>query len=69
MSKRKETFGRLAVPPDVDLLTIRETAYRTRLSESTIRSWILARKIVFIKLGSRVFIRRETVESLCTRGV
>jgi excisionase family DNA binding protein len=40
------------------LLNVSETAKMLRLQESTIRSWVLKRKIPFVKMGSRVFVRR-----------
>ena len=36
-----------------DLMTVPEAANFLRLQPSTVRSWILKRRIKFIKLGSR----------------
>ncbi len=41
----------------LDLLTISEAGTLLRLKDSTVRSWILKRRIPFIKLGGRVFLR------------
>jgi excisionase family DNA binding protein len=35
-----------------------------RLQTSTIRSWILQRKIPFVRLGRRVFVRQSDCEKL-----
>ena len=40
------------------LMDVKETAEMMRLKESTVRSWILKRKIPYVKLGRRVFVRR-----------
>ena len=42
-----------------ELLNVVETASLMRLSQSTIRSWILKRKLPYVKLGGRVFVRRS----------
>lgn len=49
---------------NADLLTIPEAAAALRLKPSTIRAWILDRKIPFCKIGRLVRIRRTDVESL-----
>lgn len=54
---------------DDALLTVVEAAELLRLKPSTIRSWILKRKLSFVKLGSRVFIRRKTCLELIERNV
>jgi excisionase family DNA binding protein len=46
------------------LLTIAEAASLLRLKPSTIRAWVLKRRIPHVKLGSRVFIRRSDCEAL-----
>jgi excisionase family DNA binding protein len=52
-----------------DLLTIAEASTALRLQPSTLRSWILKRKIAHVKLGSRVFIRRSDIDALISRSV
>jgi excisionase family DNA binding protein len=53
-----------------DLLTIREAALMLRLQVSTIRAWVLHRKIPFVKLGGkRVFFRRSDLEKLVAASV
>ena len=52
-----------------ELLTLPEAAERLRLKPSTLRAWILKRRIPYVKLGSRVFIRRSDIEALITRSI
>ena len=40
-----------------DLLTVVEASAALRLKASTIRSWILKRRIPYVKLGGRVYMR------------
>lgn len=56
-------------PHNSELLTIAEAAAALRLQPSTLRSWILNRRIPFVKLGSRVFIRRSDLEILIAASV
>ncbi len=44
-----------------ELLTISEASALLRLKSSTLRAWILKRKLSYCKLGSRVLIRRATL--------
>jgi excisionase family DNA binding protein len=54
-----------SVPSDAILLTVRETAAILRLSQSAIRSWILQKKIPYIKLQNKAIrIRRSDVDAL-----
>ncbi len=54
---------------DGQLLTVRQTAERLALRESTIRSWILSRRIGFVKVGGRaVRIPVEAVEEIVRAG-
>jgi len=41
-----------------DLLSVNESAEFLRIKSSTLREWILVRKIPFVKLGRRVFLKR-----------
>ena len=48
-----------------ELVTIKEAALMLRLEVSTIRAWVLHRRIPFVKLGGkRVFFRRQDLEAL-----
>lgn len=52
-----------------DLLTVAEASKFLRLKPSTIRAWMLHRRINFIKLGSRVFLQRADCLRLIERNV
>ena len=68
MPAKKKTSNSIAVvaPPEgATLLTVRETASILRLSQSAIRSWILQKKIPYIKLQNKVVrIKRSDVDAL-----
>ena len=53
-----------------DLLTVNETADFLRLKVSTLRAWILDRRVPFVKLGGkRVFFRRSDLEAFISSSV
>ena len=52
-----------------ELLRPAEMADMLRMKESTIRSWILKRRIPFVRLGRRVFIRRSDIDELIAKNV
>ena len=51
------------------LLTVPESAALLRLKPSTVRAWILHRRIAHIKLGGRVFLRKSDCEALIAASV
>jgi excisionase family DNA binding protein len=51
------------------LLNVIQTAAMLGMKESTIRSWILDRRIPFVRMGRRVFVRRIDVEQLIEANV
>ena len=51
-----------------ELLDVRQVARRLDLPESTIRSWILKRRIQFVRLGRSVRIPATAVEELIQNG-
>jgi excisionase family DNA binding protein len=51
------------------LLTVAEAGALLRLKPSTIRAWILRRKIPYVKFSRRVFIRKADAEALIERSV
>jgi excisionase family DNA binding protein len=62
-SNQKSSF--VAPPSDAILLTVRETASVLRLSQSAIRSWILQKKMPYIKLQNKaVRIRRSDLDAI-----
>ena len=54
---------------DAALLTIAEASALLRLQPSTLRAWILHRKIAYCKVGRLVRVRRVDVEDLIERNV
>ena len=51
--------------PQPEILTVPEAAALLRLQPSTLRAWILQRKIKFVKLGRRaVRFRRADLEAM-----
>lgn len=55
--------------PEAELLTIPESAALLRLKVSTIRAWVLQRRVTFVKLGGRVFLRRTDLQALIDASV
>ena len=51
------------------LLTVTEASDVLRLKPSTIRSWLLKRRIPHIKLGGRVFLRRADCQAVIEAGL
>jgi excisionase family DNA binding protein len=51
-----------------ELLDVRESAEYLRLKVSTLRAWILQRRIPFVRLGRRVFLLKATLDRLIERG-
>jgi excisionase family DNA binding protein len=54
---------------EMDLLTVIEASEILRLKPSTVRSWLLKRRIPFVKLGSRVFIRKNDCIQLIQKNI
>jgi excisionase family DNA binding protein len=55
--------------PASELLTVSEVSLFLRLEISTIRSWILKKKIPYVKLGRRVFVRRSDAQNAIESSV
>ena len=55
--------------PSSELLTIAEASAALRLQASTLRAWILKRRIPYVKLGSRVFIRQSDCDALIAASI
>ena len=51
------------------LLTVPEASEVLRLKPSTVRSWVLKRRVPFVKLGSRVFLRSEDCRAIIEAGL
>jgi excisionase family DNA binding protein len=52
-----------------NLLTISEACEVLRLKPSTVRSWILKRKMSYVKMGGRVLIRESDCQQLIQAGL
>jgi excisionase family DNA binding protein len=52
-----------------DRLTVPEAAAFLRLKQSTIRAWVLKHKLIYLKLGGRVFLRRRDLQELLEKCV
>lgn len=52
-----------------ELLKIEEASKLMRLRPSTLRDWILKKQIPYVKLGSRVFLRRSDIDDLISASV
>jgi excisionase family DNA binding protein len=63
------TKAKATVIPDATLLTLPEAAALLRLQPSTLRAWVLKRRIVFIKLGRLVRFRRADLEAMLDDSV
>jgi excisionase family DNA binding protein len=46
-----------------ELLNVSETAAALTIKESTVRAWILNRKLPYVKVGRLVRVRRSDVEA------
>jgi excisionase family DNA binding protein len=55
--------------PPSDLLTLNEAAALLRLQLSTLRMWVHKKRIPYVKLGGRVFIRRADIDALIERSL
>jgi excisionase family DNA binding protein len=51
-----------------ELLDVPESANLLRLKESTIRAWMLNKRLPYVKLGRRVFLRRCDLRDLISNG-
>ena len=58
-----------SAPGSNALLTLPEAASLLRLKTSTLRAWVLRRRIPYVKVGRLVRLRRSDVESLISRSL
>jgi excisionase family DNA binding protein len=56
-------------PLESELLSVDEAARLLHLRPPTVRDWLLRRKISYVKLGRRVFLRRADIEALIASSV
>jgi excisionase family DNA binding protein len=52
-----------------ELLTIDECSRLIRLRPSTLREWLTRKRLSYVKLGRRVFIRRSDIDALISASV
>ena len=52
-----------------ELLTVPEAGVYLRLRPSTVRAWILKRRINHVKMGGRVLLRRCDLDSLIANSL
>ena len=52
-----------------EIFTIPESADAWRVKEPTVRSWVLNEKIPVVRMGRRVFIRKEVIEKVLQEGL
>jgi excisionase family DNA binding protein len=52
--------------PIEPLLDVGRSAHLLGISVKTLRDWILARRIDYVKVGTRVMIRPETIRQFMT---
>jgi excisionase family DNA binding protein len=52
-----------------ELLDLREGAKEMKISIHTLRAWIYQKRIPFVRLGRRVLLRREDLESFVNKNV
>ena len=62
MAQKSEGIG------SPELLTVVETAKALRISQGTVRAWVLYRKIPYVKLGSRVLFKQADIQSFINRN-
>jgi excisionase family DNA binding protein len=48
----------------IDMLSVRQVADLLGLQESTVRAWVLRRRIPYLKIGRTVRIERAALEAL-----
>ncbi len=52
-----------------ELLSLKEGAMELKLSIHTLRSWVYQKRIPFVRLGRRVLLRRQDLETLVSKNV
>lgn len=54
---------------DPELLDFHESSALLKLKESTLRAWVLKKRLPYVKLGRRVFLRRSDLLNLITNSL
>jgi hypothetical protein len=64
LSSRQDQTKRESIMNSVDMLTVPEAGAYIRFKPSTVRSWILKRRITYHKIHGKVFLRRCDLDKL-----
>jgi excisionase family DNA binding protein len=68
--KKESQSSSVSAVPSEGLLTVQEVAVVLRLSVSTIRSWVLLRRIPFVKLHNKAIrFKRTEIDALIAASV
>src|SRR5262249_31558213 len=59
----------LVQPIQPELMDVEEAAGFCHVKTSTMRSWVLQKKVTYVKLGRRVFLRKSDLETLIDASV
>jgi excisionase family DNA binding protein len=68
MAPQPNTGGDFLSDPIEPLLGVDRAAHLLGISTKTLRDWIQYRKIDYVKIGTRVMIRPETIRNFVTRN-
>jgi len=52
-----------------DLLDVEEAAAFLHVKVATVRAWVLNGKVTYVKLGRRIFLRRQDLQEFVERSV
>jgi len=52
-----------------ELLDLREGAKELKLSIHTLRAWTYQKRIPFVRLGRRILLRRQDLESIVNKNL
>lgn len=52
-----------------DLIDLREGAKELKLSIHTLRAWTYQKRIPFVRLGRRILLRRQDLESFVNKNL
>jgi excisionase family DNA binding protein len=68
MTLHNAKSSKVAPDPIEPLLGITRVAYLLGISVKTLRGWIRDRRIEYVKIGTRVMIRPETLRQFVTKN-
>lgn len=56
------------MPPESEFLTVQEVAARLRVSVSTVRHWVLDKRLESYRVGGRRLFKREDIDKFIEQG-